>query len=81
MPNGRRWTERAGTVTIQSGHAAFIDPLALADLLGVERDAIKDALHKLATAGNAFQWTTMNGTYSIGRSEHGDGNVSYVVHH
>lgn len=79
MPNGRRWTKRAGTVTIQSGHAAFIDPLTLGDLLGVERNAIKDALHELTAAGKAFQWPTMNGAYSVLRSEHGDGNVSYEV--
>ncbi len=80
MPNGRRTTQRVGAVTIKSGQAAMLDPLAFGDLLGIDHETTRRALDELVRNGNAFRWHALNGAHQVLRHDLDDGRTSYELH-
>jgi hypothetical protein len=72
-------TERVASLRIRSGRVAIVDPIALAEALGIDDGALTHALRDVADQQAAFSSVTMDGTYHVVRKYDDDGNTSYEV--
>ena len=79
MPNGRWTTKRVGSLTVESGQAAILDPLAFGDLLGIDHETARRALHVLVQTEKAYQWHAMNNDYEVVRHDLDHGGTAYEV--